>query len=387
MSISAISSDANTILMDVDGRISTVPKSLDNPEYQRWMQLGMRAIRLERNEYNAFPSAIHKKVTSSTTAILLFIFSSGIGHAQSQRQRWVKVYVDFSDPDDVQVIDIQQGVYFENSAGFQTLSFLDDILEPGEVFGGKNIFRARCLSPGVYETKIQSTIAVTTAGGDNGTYAIWAGRPVQDGSDIIITGYRVSPTPFVTAAFVSSNGGWDFTFKEIIGSNPALAFGEAGYVIAGNGDHVCVMREETGANRPLYQTRKTGGVGPFPAPALITPRGTQPELHRLPNDDLALPLGLRQPNRSGLDAAGRLASGTKLTGVGAHRSTDHGVTWPNFAQIGAGWSTDVGQLMLTLVVGSYAMGACYLAPGATNGDYGVEPGIYLVGVNLGRITG
>lgn len=387
MAISLLSVDTSTYVMDVDGVTKTVPRSMVNSDVQRFFRLGTYCVAKERFVYNAFPSWVKRNGN-----VMAFVYSSGAGHANSDRQRWVKVYLNLTDADDDPIVSVETGSFYENAAsegvsqGFQDLSWLDDILAVGEVWAVKNVFKVRRTSDG-YETSIQSTVAVTGQGSNNGTYALWTAKPVATGGKLYCTGYRTTPTPWQTALFESSDGGWTWSFTAIIASDPGLQFNEAAIVKCANGDFLAVIREESGAGRPLYLSRCTSGVTSWSTPTLLSGmQGVQPSLTLLSGGDVVLTVGHRT-GISGLDATGKLQEAYDMTGIAAWRSANHGVTWPNKLNLAPMWSTDGPQPMPEVVSGDYALIPCYLAPGATNGDVGVEPGIYIVGCDIGRISG
>jgi hypothetical protein len=116
-------------------------------------------------------------------------------------------------------------------------------------------------------------------------------------------------------------------------------------------------------------------------------QGTQPCLLLLPDGDILLLVGHRTGG-SGLDVSGVLneAGLANITGIACWRSTNNAASWTNRVILAPMWSTDGGQPMaVSLDVGRVGM-LCYLAPGATNADYGVEPGIYWITFNGDNIV-
>jgi hypothetical protein len=346
----------------IEGVPAILPRSMLNADYQRLYELGFKKIELSRFVYNAFPSWMLQSGAS-----LAFIFSSGAGHANSDRQIGIRTDDNFE--------TFSRTVFFENATGAYDNSFLDGMLDTGEVFTAKNVFKVRKTAGG-YENKIQSTIAVTGQGSDDGTYAFWSAKPIEFGGKLYCTGYRTSPTPFVSALFESSNGGWDWTFTTIIASDPSLALNETAICQYGANNFLAVIREDNGAGRPLYVTRSLGSITAWGPISLISEvQGVQPSLTPLPDGDILLTVGHRTGS-SGLWASGRQHDALNITGIVTLRSTNNGASWPNRVNLAPMWSTDGGQPMPIVLSTGLVGFPCYLAPGATNGDVGVEPGIY-----------
>lgn len=363
MSISVLSVRNDAYVANVDGVVSTIPRALMNCEMQRLLDYGQRRIAYENGVYNAFPGWALKKGLS-----IAFIFSSGLGHGNSQRQIGAR--------SDDNGETWRQSIFFENAGSAFDFSCIDGMLETGEVWPAKNVFKVRKTANG-YETKIQSTVAVTSAGANNGTYAIWTAAPVRIGLKLLCTGYRTSQTPWVAALFESSDDGWTWEFASVIAAEVDTMFNEAAIVRASNDDLVSIIRVDAGSGRPLYQSRSSDDGATWSSPQLLSGmQGVQPSLTLLPDGDLVLMVGHRT-GTSGLGPSGKMRDERNITGIRAWRSSNHGVTWPNSATLAPMWSTDGGQPMPVLLDESGKLGcACYLAPGATNGDSGVEPGIY-----------
>lgn len=362
MSLVVASTDADGVDAAIEGVTARIPRSLANADYQRLLDFSMKKIELTRGVYNAFPSAL-VSVGSSLAAI----FSSGTGHGVSQRQIGIR--------SDDQFATFARSVFLENAGLVYNNGLLDGMLATGDVAPLKNVFKVRKTAGG-YENSIQSTINVSGA-----TYAFWAAAPVATGGKLYCTGYRTSPAPTQTALFESSDGGWTWSFTAVIAADASKAYSEAAIVKATNGDFVAVIREDTGVGRPLYISRCTAGVVSWSAPTLLTGmEGVQPCLLRLPDGSILLLVGHRTGG-TGLDLSGQLNEPmlANITGVACWRSTDHGVTWSNRVILAPMWSTDGGQPMAVVLDGTGKVGfLCYLAPGSTSSDYGVEPGIYWV---------
>lgn len=369
MTIVVVSADVSGINATIDGVTARIPRSLANGDYQRLLDFSMKKIELDRGVYNAFPSAIFKSGSS-----LAAIFSNGTGHAVSQRQIGVRSDNEFG--------TLERVTFFENATAAYDNSFLDGMLTTGQIALFKNVFKVRKTAEG-YENKIQSTVIV---GAD--TYAIWHAAPVLTGGKIYCTGYRTNPLPTQAALFESSDGGWTWEFNSVIAANPGLSFSEAAIIKALNGDMIAVIREDSGSGRPMYLSRSTTGVSSWSTPALLSGmEGVQPCLLLLPNGDILLLAGHRT-GASGLDVSGRIneAGGSNITGIACWRSTNHGVTWSNRVILAPMWSTDGGQPMVTTLDGTGRVGMlCYLAPGSTSADYGVEPGIFWVSFSSSAI--
>jgi hypothetical protein len=359
MSITVVSANVDHIQATIDGATATIPRALLNPDYQRLLSWGMKKLVLEPFIYNAFPSGIIKSGTS-----LAFVFSSGEGHANSDRQRWLLSNDDF--------VSFTEGVFVENSTGVYNNSFLSDILSDGEVALFKNVFKVERVGSD-YSNTTQSTVV-------NGvdTYALWAGKAISTGGNLYCTGYRTSPLPTQTALFESTDLGLTWTFVTVIASDASKRFSEAAVVKCLNGDLVAIVREDSG-NRDLYTTRCTTGVSTWSAPTILpsTMKGTQPCLLLLANGDVLFLCGDRT-GFSGLDRIGNFNDRIPITGVSVWRSTDHGVTWGNATMLAPSWSTDCGQPMAVELDSGMVGVACYLSPGATNSDSGTEPGIYWI---------
>jgi hypothetical protein len=372
MSLAVTFADVDRLGVTIEGVPSIVPRAMMNADYQRLFDIGLKKIELDRFVYNAFPGWMLQRGAS-----LAFIFSSGAGHAKSHRQIGIRTDDNFQ--------TFSRVVFFENATGVYDNSFLDGMLETGEVYPAKNIWKVRKTAGG-YENKVQSTIAVTGQGSDNGTYAFWAAEPITWNGKLYCTGYRVSPTPYVSALFESSNGGWDWTFTTIIASDPSLWLGETAIVEYGNGNFIAVIREEIGSGRPLYLARSVGNITSWTAPTLISEiQGVQPALTRLADGDILLTVGHRTGS-SGLFNSGKMRDQVNITGIVTVRSANNGVTWPNRVNLAPMWSTDGGQPMPKVLSDGRVGFPCYLAPGATNGDIGVEPGIYFGTCNGDTIT-
>lgn len=348
----------------IEGIPSIVPRSLMNAEYQRIFDIGFKKIDLERNVYNAFPGWMLKRGASKA-----FIYSSGIGHAQSQRQIGIRTDDDFA--------TFSRSVFFENATGVYDNSFLDGMLLPDEVFAAKNIFKVRKTASG-YENKVQSTIAVTGQGANDGTYAFWSSRPIEVNGKLYCTGYRTSPAPAVPALFESVNGGWDWTFFTIVAPASApLALNEMAICAYGVNNYLGVIREETGAGRPLYITRSIGDLVSWTTPSLLSNiQGVQPSLTPLPDGDILLTVGHRTGSSGFFDSGGKIREQINITGIVTWRSTNNGATWPNRVNLAPMWSTDGGQPMPEVLESGLVGFPCYLAPGSTNRDAGVEPGLF-----------
>ncbi|HEX5940499.1 MAG TPA: sialidase family protein [Dehalococcoidia bacterium] len=369
MSLSNLVYGTDSIGVDIEGVKSTVPYSLINADYQRILGLGWRKIELENGVYNAFPSAIFKSGSS-----LAAIFSSGAGHGNSDRQIAIRSDDEFE--------TFERSVFFEDATAAYDFSFLNGMMNEGDVWPFKNVFKVRKTADG-HETKIQSTVVVTGQGANNGTYALWSAAPLATGGKLYCTGYRTSPTPWTTALFESGDSGWTWTFTAVIASDPALMFNEAAIVKCLNGDLIAVIREDAGAGRPLYLSRCASGFTSWSTPVLLSGmQGTQPCLLLMPDGDVLLIVGHRTGS-SGLDAAGRLRdqNSNNHTGIAVWRSTNHGVSWHDRVMLAPMWSTDGGQPMAVVLDSGKVGVLCYLAPWATNGDGGFEPGIYWLTFN------
>jgi hypothetical protein len=364
MSIAVTFADTDKLGVTIEGVPAWLPRSMMNADYQRLYELGLKKIELTLGVYNAFPSWMLQRGAS-----LAFIFSSGAGHANSDRQIGIRTDDNFE--------TFSRTVFFENATGVYDNSFLDGMLETGEVFPAKNVFKVRKTAGG-YENKVQSTIAVTGQGSNDGTFAFWSAKPIEFGGKLYCTGYRTSPTPFVSALFESSNGGWDWTFTTIIASDAALLLGETAICQYGVSDFLAVIRDDAGAGRPLYVCRSLGSITNWGAHSLISEiQGVQPSLTPLPDGDILLTVGHRTGSSGFFNASNRMRDELNITGIVTLRSTNNGATWPNRVNLAPMWSTDGGQPMPSVLSSGLVGFPCYLAPGATNGDSGVEPGIYL----------
>jgi hypothetical protein len=287
-----------------------------------------------------------------------------VGHGVSSQQPGLRTDDDFN--------TFTSSTYFLNAGSVFDTSLLDGLLATGETATFKNVFTSE-KTVGGYSNTIQSTVI---NGGD--TYALWSAAPVFTGGKWYCSGYRTSPLPTQTALFESSDGRVTWTFTGIIAADAGKSFSEAGLVKCLNGDFVAVIREDSGAGRPLYLSRCTSGVLPWSTPALLAGmEGTQPCLLRLANGDVMLLTGDRS-GRSGLGPAGAINDELGITGISCWRSSDHCVTWSNQVMLSPMWSTDGGQPMAIQLDSGMVGVLCYLAPGATNGDNGLEPGIYWI---------
>lgn len=359
MTVVPVSANVNEIIADVNGVRSVIPRSLLNYDYLSLLRLGCRTISLEKNVYNAFPSAISKYGNS-----IVAIFSSGIGHGISQRQISIRSD-DFFE-------SFNLGTFLENATGVYNNSFLDGLLQNGDVANFKGVFSVSRQN-NQYVNKSQSTVI---ANGE--IYAIWQQNPIQVGGIWYTTAYRTSPTPTQTVLVQSPDRvTWTFTAK--IAQDLSKSFSEAALTQCPNGDILCIIREDSAGTRDLYLSRSTGNMQAWSSPTLMseTFKGVQPCLMTLANGDILLLVGDRT-GQSGLGPSGVMREGINVTGISCWRSSDSGVTWSNQVMLANMWSTDGGQPMAVQLDNGFVGLLCYLAPGGTNELNGVEPGIYWI---------
>lgn len=358
MSIVVNSSDAIYVYATIDGVVSTIPRAMANADYQRLLGWGMRKISLERGVYQAFPSAI-----TSISGSLVAIYSSGEGHGNSDRQIWLR--------SDNNFVNWTTGTFVADSApNVYDNSFLDGLLTTGQTANFKGVYTVEKTGGG-YSNTVQSTL---TNGPD--TYAIWSQKPIFVGGKWLTTAYRTSSSPTQTALVQSTDEMKTWTFSTLIAADAGKQFSEAAIAQCANGDLVALIREDSGS-RDVYTSRSTDSGATWSAPTITALKGTQPALLVLSDNSVIAMTGDRS-GTSGLNPAGTLLDGNDITGISAWKSTDNGVTWGFKIMLAAMWSTDGGQPMpVELSTGDVGF-LCYLAPGATTGSVGVEPGIYWV---------
>lgn len=328
-----------------------------NARYLHLPEYKVRCIAQERGVYNAFPGGV--KILGDS---IVAIYSSGVGHGQSDRQIWVKSSDRFE--------YFETGTFLENATGVYDNSFLSELTQ-GESINFKSVFTVKNVS-GTLTNFTTPVVMVTDQ------YALW-GVPVLVGGEWLTTGYRISGGYERTALFKSTDGMGTWQFVTLIATSGARKFTEASLAECSNGDLIAVVRDNSTSTRDLYLTRRPNGSQVWGTPAMLPNhiKGTQPNLLRLSSGDVVLFAGDRI-GASTLDDNGNHTGIGDITGIACWKSRDNGSSWGDATMIAPSWGTDCGQpVSIELPDGNIGL-LCYLAPAATNGNLGIETGIYWI---------
>lgn len=328
---------------------------------QRYVQIpefDVKAIGLKPKAYNAFPRGFQKLKGS-----LIAIYASGPAHANSDRQIWVRSDDEFE--------TFTSGVFIENATGVYDLSFLEDLLEPGETVCFHSVWTI-ANEGGVLTPYVNSIQTYTDP------YALWGNPKLIDGI-WYTTGYRIGGGYRRTVLAQSMDGMRTWQFKAISAMNNRKELGEADITTCANGNWVQITREDTSSNDELYRTVSTNQGQTWSAPALLPAhvRGNQPQLIRDPvSGALFLFVGIRKKT-SGVTSYGNAVEAWDINGIGCYYSLNDGVTWSNVLMLAPAWSYECGQPVPVLLDDGCFGVMFYTSCGAvTVAQTGVKPGIY-----------
>lgn len=350
-------------------RSKQVPAEFLNARFLQIPGYKIRLVAQEMGVYNAFPGGVQR-----FGDYIVGIFSSGAGHANSDRQRWVKSKNGF--------VTFETGTFFENATLAHDTSFLEGLISEGESANFKTVFTVKN-EGGTLAPYRQATIDVS---GD--TYAFW-GEPKFIGDRWFGAAYRTAGGYRRAALFESTDGMVTWVYKSMIAAAGARLFGETSFDECANGDWVAVTRDDPATNiRDLYIERSTDQGATWSTPVKLPSHvvGTQPFVKRLSNGHLMLFAGDRTGS-GGLNNVGAQQDFEDITGVSCWKSTDNGLTWGPRIHLAPSWSTDCGQYVPVELEDGNVLGLCYLSPGATNGTRGIEPGIYAIEFDPAGIPG
>jgi len=363
MTIVVNSSTDTELQVTEDGITKTIPRSILSRDFNRFLGSSGTTIDLRRNVYNAFPNF------QLIGASLIGIYSSGAGHANSDRQIMIR--------SDNQGVTFSSVTFFENSTGLFDTSLLTDIMSVGETAVFK-VWTVERTSVG-FDTFQTSFV---TSGGV--TYAMWS-PPKDIGGTLFRTGFGLNGS-FNESAYFSSPDGKVWTFVSKMFADPARDFTETAFTLDSTGDLYAVARQNGfNATRPMWFNRSTDNGATWTAPTQFDPtviNGTQPDLLLL-DGNIYLMTGDRV-GFTGLNFAGVPSQHSRITGISIWKSTDDAVTFTTRINTAPMFSTDGGQPSM-LVSSGLIMYLFYCAPAATNTDNGVEPGLYFRRINPASI--
>jgi len=363
MALSVTSSTTTHLTVDRDGTTSVCPRVWLNREYRELLGATVQDVSRDSSQYEAFPAQ------QIINGYIVVTFSDGDAHADSDRQIMCRKAV--SDMYDTSAA-WSRVVFYEDDSATYDLTLLDDILTDGETV----TFKAWVVekSGGVTSGQIVNSVVVSGYSDPDidGTYALWS--PVREYSGSYYrTGYRTDAAGWNTVLFESADQ-VSWAVKGVIaqGHGSSLEYNEADIVETTTGNYLAVVREETGAGRPLYTTTSSDLIT-WSAPTLSSDfEGTQPCLLKQTDGDIFLAVGDRT-QQTGFDAGGFPTSYVDTTGIQIYLSEDNAVSWSSGTMLAKSWSTDCGQPVLAEPTANVVSVVYYNATGPTNSV--TEPGI------------
>ena len=308
---------------DNEGDLCLFPRDVSQATFAQLTNYRSKIISGTDN-YDAFPYAT--KIGNS----IVGIFSSGTGHAQSEKQ------VIFRSDDNG--LTFRTADFFVNDTQAFYTGLLSDLLTDGQSVDLK-----------IWNLKKSGTDFISTANSSVTasnwrTYAIWS-RPKVAGSKLYRTGYTTVGS-WEVGLLESTDSGATWVYKSTIASVAGKKFNEADIVNTTGTNWIAFIREDTGTTDNLYKSTSSDNGATWTTPTLVDTKvmnGRQPNLTKLSDGSIILATGDRSGTSGYAGGSCDVVHGTDTTGITIFRSTDNGATWSYRTRVSPMYSTDGGQ--------------------------------------------
>lgn len=304
---------------DSSGDPSLFPRDICNFVFIDASGFSQNTIDRKSERYLAFPQLVN--INNN----IIIMYSNSDSHAQGSQQ-WIAVSTDQGQTWTTQAFELPSG---------NDTSLINSALVDGQSITLKAWTFVK--SAGVTTYVVNSTVI---AAGE--TWALWS-QPKLVGSLWMRTGYASGKT-----AMFSSPDKLSWTYVSTMFDTAGRYYTESDFVIRDDNLFYAVVREDFGANNPVYQSTSTDGIT-WTSPTLVTGvSGRQPSLLKLSNGEVILGLGKRS-DTTGYSAAGYSSFGVKTTGIHVWKANSTTTTWGFPFKVESMYSTDGGQPCVTLL--------------------------------------